>query len=446
MVLQADRVHEDELPQPENCVILTSTNTYKSFAKLCSALQDHPGKELRMIGVTGTNGKTTITHLIETILKAQKQSVGLIGTLGSRDASSSDTSYKTSGHTTPMADELQRRLTSMRSAGNEWVVMEVSSHALAQYRTEGCEFELAVFSNLTQDHLDYHKTMDRYFSAKALLFATLNPELEPRRCGIINFDDPYAERLQAGIPEGVKVFGYSIHHPDAEIRATEIEYTHQGARYWLITPKGARSVQLRMTGEFSVYNSLAAIASALALKIDLNEAVDALEQAQGVPGRFEVVTTEPFSLVDYAHTPDGLENILEAARTITPEDSRLFVVFGCGGDRDATKRPKMGRIAERLADCLIITSDNPRTESPQQILTDIITGIERFEPDTMRVLEDRREAIELALQWASPNDVVVVAGKGHEDYQILADRTIHFDDKEELLKAHEKLKSGSLSG
>lgn len=432
IVVQGDRkVVVAAIPADYGGLVLVSDNTYRTFAELSSLLYHEPGRHLRMIGVTGTNGKTTVTHLLQQILAETGDTAGLLGTLGSK-TTATDESYEPSNHTTPMADELQSRLAAMRSEGIHSVVMEVSSHALDQYRVAGVDFQVAVVTNLTQDHLDYHKTMDRYFEAKALLFRRLNSMTGHPKQAVINLDDAYGARFVAAVPDGVTLWTFGLNNPQATVNATEVDYTITGASYTVHTPAGIAPVQLQMAGEFSVYNSLAALAAGLSLGIPLATCVKALEATPSVRGRFEVVSQRPSVIVDYAHTPDGLDNVLRAARKVTPTGGQLWAVFGCGGDRDATKRPKMGRIAEQLADRLVVTSDNPRSEDPQQILTDILSGIERFSPTTMQVEPDRRAAIRQALDLAGPDDVVVIAGKGHEDYQILKHETIHFDDREEV--------------
>lgn len=426
LVIEAER--KNSISIPANVVVLSVPNTWKSLAEFSSALHGRPGKTLRLVGVTGTNGKTTVTHLIEQMLEDQNKKVGLIGTLGHK--STKQKNYDSTGHTTPMAHELQEILKDMRDDGNEYVVMEVSSHALEQNRVADCDFEVAVLTNITQDHLDYHKTMEQYWKAKAILFNGLKTGDQKQRSAVINLDSDYAREFIAATPEGVTLYTYAIQAPDANVRIENANYSIAGSSFTVITPAGRADVKLKLGGQFSVYNALAAIASGLALGISLDACVKAIERVPGIRGRFEVVSEKPYVIVDYAHTPDGLENVLNAARVVTPKDARLIAVFGCGGDRDATKRPKMGRIAERLADLLVITSDNPRTEDPQQILTDVITGIQRFDSSRMSVNVDREQAIHMAIDMAQPEDIIVVAGKGHEDYQILADRTIHFDDRE----------------
>lgn len=440
VVIERDR--KSSVTFPKNVAVISASNTYKALAELSSALHGQPGKHMRLVGVTGTNGKTTVTHLIEQMLADQGHKVGLIGTLGRK--STQKQSYDSTGHTTPMATELQEILHEMREEGDQFVVMEVSSHALEQFRTHGCDFEVAVLTNITQDHLDYHKTMEHYWQAKALLFRGLDASGGKQRAAVINLDSDYAKEFVAATPKDVQLYTYAIQSQDAAVRIANPNYSIAGSSFTVITPAGQSEVKLKLGGQFSVYNALAAIAAGLALGLSLDDVVQSIERVPGIRGRFEVVCEKPYVLVDYAHTPDGLENILNAARAVTPKGGRLIAVFGCGGDRDATKRPKMGRIAEQLADLLVITSDNPRSEDPQQIITDVISGIQRFDSSRMVVEADRKQAIHQAIDMAQPDDIIVVAGKGHEDYQILADRTIHFDDREvvqEYVKQKRELSS-----
>jgi len=420
----------NNLNLPTNIDVIAVPDPRKTIAELSAALYDFPGQKLRMVGVTGTNGKTTVTHLIERMLGDQGENIGLIGTLGQK--TTTQKAFDETGHTTPMAAELQEILEHMRSEGTSTVVMEVSSHALEQYRVHTCNFSVAVLTNLTQDHLDYHKTMEQYWQAKALLFSRLQEKDSQGKAptAVINLDSAYASEFIAACPKYAKILTYAIDAEKADVSVKEAQYSTEGSAFTVHTPAGEAQVHLKLGGRFSVYNALAAIAAGLALDVSLKDAVKSLESVAGIPGRFEAVATNPYVLVDYAHTPDGLQNVLQAARAILPDKGRLIAVFGCGGDRDATKRPKMGRIAEELADQLVITSDNPRSEDPQQILTDIISGIKRFDSNRMLVDADRLQAIRQAIDMAKKEDIVVVAGKGHEDYQILADRTIHFDDRE----------------
>lgn len=411
-----------ELNVPQ--IIVASTE--QSIAPLADTFYESPSKDINLIGVTGTNGKTTVTHLIQRIIEATTGKCALIGTLGYK--LTSDGEYKEAKHTTPQAPELQRTLTLIKDDANiENVSMEVSSHALVQNRVGGCQYNCAVFTNLTQDHLDYHVTMDRYFDAKALLFKRLVAGDK----AIINIDDNYAERFISTLAGGVNLYTYGI-KKDADIKAENIRFSPSGATFDCVTPNQKYEIKLSMNGMFSVYNVLAALTTAYAYNLDIETAIKALEPLKGVAGRFEIIVEEPLVIVDYAHTPDGLKNVLNAAREITPKDNNLICVFGCGGDRDATKRPKMGAIAEELSDKIIITSDNPRSEDPQQIITDILAGFKST--NNVIVEADRGKALEYIKEIANKNDVVVVAGKGHEDYQILADKTIHFDDREEVRK------------
>ena len=410
--------------------IMVSSTRHK-IADIADRFYSSPSKGINLIGITGTNGKTTVTHLIQKILEENGQKCALIGTLGYKLTSNGE--YRDAKHTTPQAPELQATLRMIKDVEKiDNVVMEVSSHALEQNRVGGCQFNGAVLTNLTQDHLDYHITMDNYFEAKALLFKGL----AEGDFAVINLDDNYAERFLSVIPEGVRVFTYGV-KKDADVKAKDIHFSLNGAEFTLVVNKEEHKVNLHMNGMFSVYNVLAAVTAAMAMGIDLKTSLKALENVKGVAGRFEVVAKKPLVIVDYAHTPDGLENVLNSAREITPKDGKLICLFGCGGDRDATKRPKMGAIAEKIADKIIITSDNPRSEDPQQIITDIITGLKNVNPETVIVEPDRGHAIALLKTIAGNNDVVVIAGKGHENYQILKDRTIHFDDREEARKVFE---------
>ena len=410
--------------------IIVSSTRHK-IADIADRFYSSPSKGINLIGITGTNGKTTVTHLIQKILEENGQKCALIGTLGYKLTSGGE--YRDAKHTTPQAPELQATLRMIKDVEKiDNVVMEVSSHALEQNRVGGCLFNGAVLTNLTQDHLDYHITMDNYFEAKALLFKGL----EEGNFAVINLDDNYAERFLSVIPEGVRIFTYGV-KKDADIKAKDIHFSLNGAEFTLALKNEEYKVNLHMNGMFSVYNVLAAVTASTAMGIEIKTSLKALENVKGVAGRFEVVAKKPLVIVDYAHTPDGLENVLNSALEITPDDGKLICLFGCGGDRDATKRPKMGAIAEKIADKIIITSDNPRSEDPQQIITDIIAGLKNVNPETVIVEPDRGHAIALLKTIAGNNDVVVIAGKGHENYQILKDRTIHFDDREEARKVFE---------
>lgn len=414
-----ERPLDTHLPQ----IVVKSTKN--QIADIASKFYNYPSKDLNLIGVTGTNGKTTVTHLLQKIMEYDNQQCALIGTLGYK-LNSTD-SYKEAKHTTPQAPELQNLLNRIKNQNIKNVVMEVSSHSLEQNRVGGCTYKGAVFTNLTQDHLDYHKTMDNYFEAKALLFRNL----KEGSFAVINNDDEYSEKLKNIVPEGVKIITYGT-KKESDVMAKDIEFLSEGSEFdYFVNGKLQKRVKLSMSGMFSIYNVLAAVATGIAMGIE-SDSIKALENEKGVAGRFETVVKRPLVIVDYAHTPDGLENVLKAGREITPKDGRLICVFGCGGDRDATKRPKMAHIAEQLSDITIVTSDNPRSEDPNLIIEDVLKGFENRENAVVE--PDRGKAIEMLKTLAKENDVVIVAGKGHEDYQILKDKTIHFDDREEVKK------------
>ncbi|HIK05840.1 MAG TPA: UDP-N-acetylmuramoyl-L-alanyl-D-glutamate--2,6-diaminopimelate ligase [Trichormus sp. M33_DOE_039] len=408
-------------PPTDEAVVISANDMTKACAQIAAAFYGYPGQKLKLVGVTGTNGKTTTTHLIEFLLDKAQLATALMGTLYTRWAGFE----QTAAHTTPFAVELQQQLAQAVKAGCEFGVMEVSSHALAQGRVLGCPFEVGVFSNLTQDHLDYHSDMEDYFGAKALLFS---PEYLKGRA-IINADDPYGKRLIAALnPE--KVWSYSVNDASGDLWMSDLRYEPNGVSGTLHTPAGEVSFRSPLVGQYNLENLLAAVGAVLHLGLDLQLVAAAIPEFPGVPGRMERVQISPDQeisvIVDYAHTPDSLENLLKAARPFIP--GKMICVFGCGGDRDRTKRPKMGKIAAELADVAVVTSDNPRTEDPERILEDILAGI----PDTVEpmVICDRASAIRTAILQAQAGDGVLLAGKGHEDYQILGTEKIHFDDRE----------------
>ncbi|PHM06490.1 UDP-N-acetylmuramoyl-L-alanyl-D-glutamate--2,6-diaminopimelate ligase [Nostoc sp. 'Peltigera malacea cyanobiont' DB3992] len=408
-------------PPTNQAVVISASNITQACAQIASAFYGYPGRKLKLVGVTGTNGKTTTTHLIEFLLNKANLATALMGTLYTRWAGFE----QTAAHTTPFAVELQQQLAEAVKAGSEFGVMEVSSHALAQGRVLGCEFEVAVFSNLTQDHLDYHSDMEDYFAAKALLFSS--NYLKGR--AIINADDSYGKRLIASL-DSERVWSYSVNDNSADLWMSDLSYQPNGVSGTLHTPKGDVAFRSPLVGQYNLENLLAAVGAVLHLGLDLQLVAAVIPEFPGVPGRMERVqisTEQDISvIVDYAHTPDSLENLLKAARPFIP--GKVICVFGCGGDRDRTKRPKMGKIAAELADVAVVTSDNPRTEDPERILQDILAGI----ADTVQptVICDRAIAIRTAILQAQPGDGVLLAGKGHEDYQILGTEKIHFDDRE----------------
>lgn len=411
---------------PAACVI-PMTDMALVCGEIAAAFYGSPAKAMQLVGVTGTNGKTTTTHLIEYLLLAHQRSTALLGTLYSRWPGH----YRTALHTTPFAVELQADLAAARQASCDVAVMEVSSHALAQKRVWGCPFEVTVFTNLTQDHLDYHRDLEDYFSAKALLFQA--PYLGGK--AIVNLDDAYGQRLVQLVGRE-RVWTYSTNDEQADLYTSNLSYQANGVTGELHTPAGKATFTSPLVGQFNLENLLAAVGAVLSLGVPLEAIVAALPGFAGVPGRMEQVKLQPDQdisvIVDYAHTPDSLKNSLEAARPFVP--GRLICVFGCGGDRDRTKRPQMGKIAYDLADIAIVTSDNPRTESPEQILQDILAGIpEGLAADQVQV--DRATAIQQAITMAAPGDGILIAGKGHEDYQILGTEKIHFDDREQARSA-----------
>lgn len=418
-------VCEEELNTNLPQIIVKSTR--HQIADFAASFYEYPSKDLNIVGITGTNGKTTVSHLVQRIFENNNQKCGLIGTLGHKF--SSEDTYHDAKHTTPQAPELQKLLRTFDEKGINNVCMEVSSHALDQNRVGGIDYKCAVITNLTQDHLDYHILMENYFEAKAILFRGLKEGCY----AVLNADDEYYEKFGAVVPKGVKIITYGI-KKDADLKASNIEYSIHGAKFDVTTKDGEYKLDLNLNGAFSVYNTLCALAVAVAYGIPYDVSIDTLNKVQNVAGRFEIVHKTPLVIVDYAHTPDGLENVLKAAREITPEGSKLICLFGCGGDRDTTKRPKMGAIAENFADKVIITSDNPRSENPNQIISDIVAGLKSMNPERVYVEPDRGKAIRLSKSISTEKDVIVLAGKGHEDYQILADKTIHFDDREEARK------------
>ncbi|WP_138493221.1 UDP-N-acetylmuramoyl-L-alanyl-D-glutamate--2,6-diaminopimelate ligase [Paenibacillus pinistramenti] len=399
-----------------------------AMAVLANVYYQFPSQKLKVIGITGTNGKTTTSYLIESILEYAGKKTGLIGTIQRRV---NGAAYPMSG-TTPEALDLQSYLHEMVDSGTDYCVMEVSSHALEQGRVKGTEFRTAIFTNLTQDHLDYHHTMEEYRAAKGLFFSRLGngyaAQEKDRKYAVLNADDEasvYFSKLTAA-----EVLTYGVER-SADVRASAIQVTAAGTKFHVETFAGQTDITLQMVGKFNVYNALAAITAALLEGISLETIKASLEAVKGVDGRVEAVNEgQPYAvIVDYAHTPDGLENVLKTVKEFA--EGRIITVFGCGGDRDKTKRPLMGRIAAQYSDYMVITSDNPRTEDPEAILKDIEAGLkDQQTPDSRyELMEDRREAIHKAIEMASPGDVVLIAGKGHETYQLINGRVLDFDDR-----------------
>lgn len=398
---------------------------------------DYPGKKLRMIGVTGTNGKTTTTYIIRSILKKAGFKVGVVGTIQIMIGEK----ILPIKNTTPDVIDLQATLAKMVESGMDYVVMEVSSHALALGRVAGCEFDVGVFTNMTRDHLDFHGTFENYLEAKVKLFEMLgrSDAVKQGKTAVVNADDPVAGAILKKAK--CKQLTYGIENP-AQLKAEDIDIQPAGANFTIVTSEEKIPLELNITGNFNIYNTLAAVGAALAENIDYKVIKDALQEFKSVPGRFELVDAgQPFSvIVDYAHTPDGLENILKTARQFAKR--RIIAVFGCGGDRDRTKRPIMGKLAAEYADIVIATSDNPRTEDPETILQEIEVGIKEglTSGKVYKKIADRRQAIHTAVELAEREDIVIIAGKGHETYQILKDKTIDFDDRKVAREAIREMK------
>lgn len=411
---------EEDKKVPDDVVYIVTKNTRQAMAKVASNFYDKPSKFMRVIGVTGTNGKTTTTHLIQNILHRAGFKTGILGTLYARI----DDYEKEMGHTTPEALEIEEFMNLCRERGARYVVMEVSSHALDLDRVKEIDYKVAIFTNLTQDHLDYHQNMENYKNAKIKLF-TMIPENEGNFV-VINNDDRYAEDFIKG--SRAEVITYGIEN-GADVRGYNLDISAEGTSFMVRYKDTDFKVQMQLIGLFSVYNALAAIAFALREGIEPEVIKEALAATLSVAGRFEQVKCgQDFTVVvDYAHTPDGLENVLKTAKSLT--QNRLITVFGCGGDRDKTKRPLMGEIAARYSDFCVVTSDNPRSEDPKAIIDDIIPGLLKVEGSRYAVVVDRREAIRHAIYMAKPGDMVVIAGKGHETYQLIGDKILEFDDR-----------------
>jgi UDP-N-acetylmuramoyl-L-alanyl-D-glutamate--2,6-diaminopimelate ligase len=397
--------------------------TRPALAQLAAAYYGHPSRALTVVGITGTNGKTTTSYLVDALLR----DVGPTGILGTIQYVVGD-EVRPAGQTTPESLDIAAMLATMRDRGVKGVAMEVSSHALALSRVDGLAFDVAVFTNLTQDHLDFHGTLDEYGRAKRRLFELLATSPKRRRTAVVNGDDAWGARMVAGLDLDVLSFGLGAGH---RVRALRWTSSLDGIRMRVETPRGSVDLASPLIGEHNVMNLLGAVGVGIALGLEPAAIARALAGVSAVPGRFEQVRAgQPFLVVvDYAHTPDALERVLTTARKITP--GRLGVVFGCGGDRDRTKRPIMGEIAGRLADRVWITSDNPRSENPDAIIEEIAFGVRRVcaAPDRYAMVAERRAAIFAALSWAATGDAIVIAGKGHETYQIVGTDILPFDDR-----------------
>ncbi|MCD6404540.1 MAG: UDP-N-acetylmuramoyl-L-alanyl-D-glutamate--2,6-diaminopimelate ligase [Planctomycetes bacterium] len=409
-------VAQEKVHVPGDVCLVTASNTRHILAVLADIFWDHPSGKVKVIGITGTNGKTTVGYLVRSILQVAARKTGLLGTIN----------YEFSGRvvragtTTPGAGDLQRFLAEMAADEIEYAVLEVSSHALEQYRVDAVDFTCAIFTNITPEHLDYHKTFDAYLNAKGKLFRYLPRE----SVGVFNADDPNSTTL-AQRTKAARVW-YGIEN-EAEVTGELISTGLDGSSVNLHTPAGEAVIRTPLIGVHNVYNILAAATAAVSMGISLDETVAGIEALDGVPGRLERIRdVRGFAaFVDYAHTDDALRNVLTALRPVV--EGRLIVVFGCGGDRDRRKRPRMGRVAQDLGDVVVITSDNPRSEAPGDIIDEILAGTDKS--DDLYVEPDRKQAIEAACRLARAGDVVLVAGKGHETYQVLRDTVVPFDDR-----------------
>lgn len=395
-------------------------DTKKALAEIANAFYDNPSDQLKVVGVTGTNGKTTITHLIDQIANYLALKTAIIGTMYNKI----DQQIFPTINTTPDSITIQKLFKKMNEAKVDVAALEVSSHGLVQGRTWGIHFDVAVFTNLTQDHLDFHGSMEEYFLAKSLLFSQLgNTYTRKNKLAVINCDDPYGRKMSQLTSMNVLTYGCD----GGDLQASEIGIDSMGTTFTLSFQGMSYKLQTKLIGEFNIYNLLAAIGVCIGLGYNFEDVLDAIPTIKPVKGRFQLVPNakKVAAIVDYAHTPDGLENVLETAQQIATK--KLYCVVGCGGDRDKTKRPIMAEIALKYAEEVVFTSDNPRTEDPQKIVEEMVVGTKA---DNYLIELDRKKAIQLALDLAEEGDIVLVAGKGHETYQIIGEETIHFDDSE----------------
>jgi UDP-N-acetylmuramoyl-L-alanyl-D-glutamate--2,6-diaminopimelate ligase len=408
---------------PKNITVIKTDNSRLAFAKIVNKFFDVPSDKFNLIGITGTKGKTSVSYYIERLLQSAGRTTGIIGTIENRIGSKKLKTEKLNP-TTPDPLELQLSFMEMCSEQTSDVVMEVSSSALSQHRVDGCKFNIGVFTNLTHDHLEEHGTMENYKHAKMKLF---------RMCdhGVINVDDPYSKEFIANATCDILTFGIEN---EADLKAENIFLSLRGCSFTLSYLGKRYPIVVKVPGKFTIYNILACIGACLLSEVSIADILKGLKNIEGVKGRFETISNnkELLIIIDYAHTPDSLKNILEAARPLTK--NKLITVFGCGGDRDKLKRPIMGELAGNLSDFCILTSDNPRTESPLNILKEIEIGIKKT-ACTYTIIENRKEAIIKALKGAETGDTVIIAGKGHEAYQIIGSETYHFDDSEVVQEA-----------
>ncbi|MFY9113940.1 MAG: UDP-N-acetylmuramoyl-L-alanyl-D-glutamate--2,6-diaminopimelate ligase [Dethiobacteria bacterium] len=424
-------VVEDDAPKMDLPCIRTP-DVRLAMAAMAAAFYEFPSQKLRLIGVTGTNGKTTTTYLIDKLLEVKGVTSGLIGTVDYKIGTEKFPVLST----TPEAPALQALLARMIEKGASYAVMEVSSHALDWHRVSGCEFDIAVLTNITEDHLDFHHDFESYRAAKGKLFSRMGGSLSKMgrpKAAVLNRDDPSFDYLSSLNP--VETVSYAVKRP-ADVYAENPIIDHRGTRFRVRTFAGDIELNLRLRGMFNVYNSLAAIATGLVDGMKIEDIKTGLEAVTGIPGRFEQVECgqDYLVIIDYAHTTDGLENVLQTARQLLKQ-GRLITVFGCGGERDRSKRSLMGEIAGKYSEICIVTSDNPRGEDPEAIVEEIIPGLRKTKKDgEYHVHIDRHAAIKKAVDLAAPGDIVIIAGKGHEEYQIFKEKTIYFSDRKTVEK------------
>jgi UDP-N-acetylmuramoyl-L-alanyl-D-glutamate--2,6-diaminopimelate ligase len=423
VMVEDDNVRNDAFFLHQGVPKIVVPDCRRALARISTTYYGHPSQKLRLIGVTGTNGKTTTTHLLRSVVQESGQMVGMIGTVQHMIGNE----VVSAAHTTPESLELNQLLAAMVRKGCSTAVMEVSSHALAMHRVDGLQFAAAVFTNLTQDHLDFHGSMENYCKTKRLLFDGLSD----RSYAVINADDPYGAVMVEGTRAQIMTYGATR---SANVRADDISLDIHGVEFTVTHDGTSRRVSSALTGLFNTSNITAAYATGLALEIPESTIVAGIANMGPVRGRFEQIPSPQgwTAIIDYAHTPDALDNCLRAIRQLasTRDGARVITVFGCGGNRDKGKRPIMGRIASTLSDVTIITSDNPRHEDPLEIMREIRNGIVQGANVSSEV--DRRKAIVMGLKRARPGDIVLIAGKGHEDYQVIGDSRLHFDDREEV--------------
>ncbi len=450
IVLDNESFISDDIIVKKDLLIVIVENASLALARLATNFYDNPSSKMLLIGITGTNGKTTLSYILESIFSKSGYNPGIIGTINYRY----NGKIFPSENTTPFSSELQQILYNMYKEKVNVVIMEVSSHALAQGRVEGCEYDVAVFTNLSNEHLDFHQTMENYFESKSLLFKKMtnnkkeifrNTLIGTKTC-VINVDDEWGRRLinVCGISNVLTYGKNSRNGFVAQFKWKNMKTDLEQTQFDIVFNKKELKIVSPFIGEYNVYNVLASFVVAYSQGIDVDVIVDGIRNAQLVPGRLEKLNfPEGFSvIIDYAHTPDALKKVIEVLKQLPHK--RLIVVFGCGGDRDRSKRPVMGSIAVELADYVILTSDNPRTEDPQKIILDIEIGIKKTGRTNYEVIIDRKDAIFRAIKLAEPKDIILLAGKGHENYQILGTQKVHFDEREIVQQAIELKRQGKI--